>query len=39
VNQMGAAFELIQSDDGSKLQSMIGAVIYIPSAPKSRQRI
>ena len=33
---MGAAFELIQADDGSKLQSMIGAVIYIRVSTKEQ---
>lgn len=33
---MGAAFELIRSDDGSKLQSMIGAVTYIRVSTKEQ---
>ncbi len=33
---MGAAFELLQADDGSKLQSMIGAVIYIRVSTKEQ---
>ena len=33
---MGAAFELIRSDDGSKLRSMIGAVIYIRVSTKEQ---
>src|SRR3954471_10358794 len=33
---MGAAFELIQADDESKLKSMIGAVIYVRVSTKEQ---
>jgi hypothetical protein len=33
---MGAAFELITADNGSKLQSMVGAVIYIRVSTKEQ---